>query len=375
MEASLPGPRHASLTPAANRLTMGAKSRDTEPKVMAGTSFLASFGLILKRLLVAQGIDWPEFARTLGLPSQPPPTGGQRLPSALLDRAFASALQTLPNPDFALAAAAHWHPSHLGALGYAWLSSPDLRSALNRLVRYAALLGNRSSIRLAGQDQRLTLRFDSGRGDTAVGHAMADFALSLLVSMCQHNHGPGLVPLEVTLRRPHPSQPERWQRHYACPVRFGAAEDGFSLSAAVADAALATADPELVASLDATLTRQLAALVPTEPQASDWTRRCKAALLQALTAGEPDETRIAAELALSPRSLQRRLAAEGSQFHTLVNETRHALAREYLSQPDKSLTEIAFLLGFSEPSAFSRAFRRWQGIAPSAYRQMQTDKR
>ncbi len=334
---------------------------------MAGGSFLASFGLILQRLLVAEGIDWPHFAKALGLPhptNPATPLTGRRLPSALLDRVFAAALQQLPDPALGLRAGLHWHPSHLGALGYAWLSSPTLRAALIRLERYAALLGDQGSLSLQQHERGLTVRFASGRPDGPVSHAMADLMLALLVSLCRHNYGTGLTLLGVSLRRPAPTQPEPWLQTFAAPIRFGAPDDSITLPLAAVDASLATANPTLLASLDEALARQLA-----EHRPQDWTGRCKAAVLNALAAGEPNEAAIAAELALSSRSLQRKLAAEGCRFSTLVRDTRHALACDYLQRSEHNLTEIAFLLGFSEPSAFSRAFRRWQGTSPSAYRQ------
>ena len=332
---------------------------------MADGSFLASFGLIVQRLLVAEGIDWPRFATELGLPAkQSAPIAGRRLPSALLDRVFAAALQQIPDPAFGLRASEHWHPSHLGALGYAWLSSPNLQSALDRLVRYAALLGDRSSLSLSRDNVGVTLRFVSNRPASAVSNVMADVMLTLLLSLCRHNYGPTLPVLAVKLRRPAPAEREPWLRTFASTVHFGSPEDSITLPRATVDANLATANPDLLASLDAILARQLS-----EHGTQDWTTRCKVAVLNALAAGEPDETVIASQLALSPRSLQRKLSAEGTGFSALVRHTRHTLACDYLRNEERSLTEIAFLLGFSEPSAFSRAFKRWQGQSPSAFRQ------
>ena len=100
----------------------------------------------------------------------------------------------------------------------------------------------------------------------------------------------------------------------------------------------------------------------------DLPTRCKAYLLGHLTSGVPTEAEVARELSLSRRSLQRRLSEFGLSFKAVVDATRHELALRYLDDPDKRVTEITFLLGFSEQSAFSRAFRRWQSQSPSAYR-------
>ena len=111
------------------------------------------------------------------------------------------------------------------------------------------------------------------------------------------------------------------------------------------------------------LTGQLAELTR-----DDLVTRCKAHLLEHLTSGEPTERGLAEAVGLSRRTLQRRLAEHGITYKRLVDETREALARRYLENPQRSLTEITFLLGFSEQSAFTRAFRRWHGESPSDYR-------
>jgi AraC-like DNA-binding protein len=100
----------------------------------------------------------------------------------------------------------------------------------------------------------------------------------------------------------------------------------------------------------------------------DLISRSTALVLRELTSGPPTAAWVATELALSQRSFQRRLSELGLTYQELLDQTRHDLARRYLDDPSKSVTEITFLLGFSEQSAFTRAFKRWSGIAPTAYR-------
>ena len=102
----------------------------------------------------------------------------------------------------------------------------------------------------------------------------------------------------------------------------------------------------------------------------DIVSRCKAYLLRELTSGLPTAHQVASALGLSQRSLQRKLNELGLTYQNVLDETRHELARRYLDDPGKSVTEITFLLGFSEQSAFTRAFRRWSGMAPTSYRYM-----
>jgi AraC-like DNA-binding protein len=118
-----------------------------------------------------------------------------------------------------------------------------------------------------------------------------------------------------------------------------------------------------------TLRRHADLVLATHPAGGDsMADRVRAELLQLATVGLPSIDDIARRLATSPRSLQRRLRDEGVTFADLVRRTREDLARRYLKDPGLTVTEVAYLLGFSEASAFSRAFRAWTGRTPGEFR-------
>ncbi|WP_319240145.1 AraC family transcriptional regulator [uncultured Propionivibrio sp.] len=327
-------------------------------------STLATLWQIILRLIEKQGLDAEQFSRELGISAEVLRDPTARLPSRLTDRAFAKAEAVLANPAFALRAAECWHPSNLGIIGFAWLSSRTLHTGLKRMERFSRILGSRFSYRCAMEERGLRFVYDHGRGDWDVGHAMTDFSLSILVDMCRTNIGHRLEPLEVTLRRPQPADTSPWRVFFGCKVRFGADEDSFLLDGETANAPLPTVNVPLANTFDAILTEQLATVFN-----DDIVSRCKAFLLRELTSGEPSAAALALALCMSQRSLQRRLAALGLTFQGILDETRHELARRYLDDSSKSVTEITFLLGFSEQSAFTRAFRRWSGMSPTGYRE------
>lgn len=325
-------------------------------------TFLARFGLTGLRLLAQQGHDVEAFGRALGLPSPTP----ERLPSRTLDAAMAQALAWTQNPDFGLHAGGCWHPSDLGALGYAWLSSDSLRTGLQRLARYMAVLGERMHARCEDAPTGVQFVYDHGRGDTPVGHALARFELSVLMAMVRLNLGPGARPAEVRLRAPKPAAWQPYEAVFDAPVRFGSAHDAMVFPQALADQPLDTAQRALAQVFDEHLARELAGLAR-----DDVAARCRAWLLSALTSGTPSEAALARAMGLSGRSLHRRLHAQGTSYRQLLVDTRFALAQRYLSDPARSVTEVTYLLGFSEHSAFTRAFRRWSGESPSAFRARQ----
>jgi AraC-like DNA-binding protein len=239
-----------------------------------------------------------------------------------------------------------------------------LRTGLQRVARYWRLLGERSSVRLVDAPDGLTLAFDSGREDPVVAPLTATFTVTLLVAMCRTNYGDALRPAEVAFEQPAPASADAFRLHFGCPVRFGAAEDGFTLARADADHALPTANRQIAATLDAIMTQQLAQLDRTDVVA-----RCKSALLEQLASGELSEGEMASQLHMSRRTLQRKLADAETTYQRLVDDTRRDLALRYLEDPRRSITDVTFMLGFSQQSAFTRAFRRWTGLAPSQYRE------
>ena len=331
---------------------------------MASETFLATFGLIGLRLLELHGIDPQRFAQQIGIGSTDVPSPKTRLAADLGDHAFERAAQLIPDPAFALRAAECWHPAHLGTLGFAWLSSGSLRTALKRLERYSKILGQKASCRCTDIPDGLRFVVDHGRGDRPVGPVLADFALSLFVGMCRANFGPSLMLDTVTLRRLPPADPAPYEKFFGTSVSFGADEDGFTLPHYVADRPLPTSNHELATTFDAILTKQLADL-----DNSALADRCRAYLLTEMTSGDPSEEDLAKSMGMSRRTLQRKLGELGMAYKGVLEKTRYELALRYLDDPAKSVTDITFLLGFSEQSAFTRAFKRWSGQAPTHYRE------
>ena len=329
---------------------------------MTQESFLATSGLIVIRLVELHGIDPQGFMQQVGIDPALLRDPRGRVPSQITDKAFAKATALIADPAFALRAAECWHPSNLGSLGYAWLSSGTLRTGLKRLERFGRILG-KVAYRCVDEPEALRFIFDHHRDDAPSAHAIADFGMSIIVDMCRKNFGAELSPLAVHLRRPLPMNPEPWRDFYHCPIYFGADEDSFVLPRRMVETPLASANHEIAATFDAILAEQLAALIDT-----DVVSRCKAHLLQQLTSGEPSEQELASALGMSLRTLQRKLGALGQTYKGVLDATRYDLALRYLDDPERSVTDITFLLGFSEQSAFARAFKRWSGKAPTAYR-------
>jgi AraC-like DNA-binding protein len=325
---------------------------------------LATIGQIVKKMFELHGLDAQALLGEQGITLDAIRDPNARIPARAWDGLARRTLTLIGDPAFGLRAAHCWHPSNLGALGYAWLSSSTLRTGLQRVVRYWRLLGEKTAAHLEDNHGGLTTVFESGRADPVVGAITADFTMSLLVSMCRMNYGDALRPVAVSLKRPRSDGWQVYRGHYGCPVHFAAAEDSFTLARGDADRTLPSSNREIAATLDHTLARQLARLDRTNVVA-----RCRASLLEQFSSGKLSEEDMAQQLNMSRRTLQRKLADVETTYQQLVDETRHDLALGYIEDPRNSITDITFMLGFSQQSAFTRAFRRWTGHAPSEYRQ------
>jgi AraC-like DNA-binding protein len=288
------------------------------------------------------------------------PGGRYRLDS--IDNLWRKASKIIADPCFGLKAAELWHPSNFSALGYAMLASNTLRTAFERMDRYHRVLSDERPITLDETEEglNLTLVFSHEKRDIP---ARNDAALAIIMSMCRLNYLEDLAPVSVTLTHPKPSCSARFYEYFRSPVVFEAPANSLTLPIEAVDKNLPGSNPQLAELNDQVMIEYLAQLGQ-----DHITEKVKAVIIDQLPSGKVTDETVARTLYMSSRKLQRQLRSDDTTFTTLLTEIRQDLAQRYLREQDISLTEIAFLLGFSESSAFSRAFKRWMGVTPSEYR-------
>lgn len=285
-----------------------------------------------------------------------------RLPCERVEQLWERAARLVDDPDFGLQAARLLHPSHLGALGYAWLASPTLRAALERLCRYLKMLTEAREIRVSDAGGRVAI--ETRLEPAARGlPERADIAMTVLMTMCRWNCGPDLRPLAVRFRHPRPSDASGFDALFGVAVVFGADRNEIVLATGDVDRPLPSGNPHLARINDAYLVDYLERL-----ERGDLTSLVKRAIAERLSGGAVRIVTVAEALNLSVRTLQRRLESSGTSFGDLIDETRREMAERGLRDSGTTLTEIAFRTGFSSQSAFTGAVRRWTGMAPGAYR-------
>jgi len=321
-------------------------------------------GHVIWRWLELHKLDAEQLFRRHGLSKQDLQSHSQRVPSDKWEAIASNAMEELDDICAGLSAGRCWHPSDLGALGYAWLASSTLRTAFQRMARYMKVVGERGSLDIRDTGTQFRVSLLQRRSDARLRETIADFAMSLMFDMARKNFGSSLNAVEITLQRNRPDCAKHYIDFFGCTdVQFSAAEDSFSISSTDIDIALPTANKQLAGIHDQILMQQLATL-----DKGDIIARCQSIILENLTNGSVSTDRIARELHMSPRTLTRRLESQGTQLQKLIDETRRGLAQRYFSDPENSLSDVAFLLGFAQQSSLTRASNRWFGMSPKMYR-------
>ncbi|MEO1082144.1 MAG: AraC family transcriptional regulator ligand-binding domain-containing protein [Pseudomonadota bacterium] len=251
-----------------------------------------------------------------------------------------------------------------GAFGLAWKTADNLRGSYLRAERYGKTLTNVSTYTLRQEGDRWY--FDLHRtGERHLGLRVSnEQTIAAITSISREVSEKAFNPVAVHFKHRGPQDVEAHRDYFQCPVRFGADRDAIEVSAEALAVRNTLGDATLAGFFENRLAREVEALA----SGGDLARRTKLLISRSLSQGLPPISDVASELALSPRSLQRKLAGEGFSFQKLVDDARRELAEDLLSKSAYSLAEVAFLTGFSEQSAFTRAFKRWAGQTPRSFR-------
>lgn len=270
-------------------------------------------------------------------------------------------VQHEPAPELAIGARVQ--PCHVGVLGYLVLAADTLGEAMIAYQRYEKLFYGVALAEVVGLGDQVELRW--AKETAELGQEGDGVAIAALITFLR-NQIPN-PPSPTLVSFVHPLTAERraaYEEFFGCPVRDNDSHIRVRFPLSYLTIRMPHADPGLKALLD----RQADALLQAIPDSDDFDRALQQVLLRLLAEGEPTLERAAKSLHLAPRTLQRRLAKHGLGWQQWLDRNREQLARQYLQDPGLGLSDIALLLGFSEQSAFNRAFKRWVGVSPGRYR-------
>lgn len=266
---------------------------------------------------------------------------------------------------FGLHAALTMEPGEFDVMDYAIRTSSTLRQAFGNARRYNRLLHDVAEFELT--DDGKIARFDHYfRNDPngANWHA-ADFTLASVYAIGIGITGQQWVPKRVCFQHAEPAEIAPYKKVFPCLLEFNCERNCLIFDSAVLDFPVIGSDP----ALNTVLTRHADELLSKLPESDDVVDQVRTELANCLKHGDPTIEQIAENLHITPRTLQRRLKESGTTYKVLVDVMRKGLAARYLRESKFGVSEIAYLLGYSEPSAFHRAFQRWFSRSPGSFRE------
>ncbi|MEN5152529.1 AraC family transcriptional regulator [Pseudomonas orientalis] len=323
----------------------------------------ASWAMGIVKALEMDGLDCRALFKQLGLDYADLSNPDARFAQDAMTRLWQRAVELSGNPAIGLNMGKVARPASFHVAGYALMSSNTLADGFRRLVRYQRIIAESAdlSFRLLPEGYALILTVHGDHLPPTRQSAEASLASAL--ALCGWLTGRTLQPHKVMLQGDQPVDLAPYKEVFHAPLEFNAPYDALIFEQADMDAPLPTANEAMAQLHDRFAGEYLARF-----SESRVTHKARQVLCRLLPQGEPKREVVAQTLHLSQRTLQRRLQEEGTSFQALLDDTRRELAEQYLAQPSMTLLEIAYLLGFADPSNFFRAFRRWFDATPGEYR-------
>ena len=295
----------------------------------------------------------------------------------VLDVDYYNLLETIaaaeaPNVGFHMRTSAAMNCADFGAVGLAWKSAPTLRRSFQRLDRYARIYNKTSTFRLVVKDGFSMWTHVRTEPERQGMYLSTEGTLGTYVALCRETTFAENKPHAVQFRHKEPAGSlEALEAYFRCPVTFGADIDAIILPEERLDIPNTVGDE----SIWRFLTTHIEQTLVEEDQEAALERQVVRQIANMLSEGIPSLSDIASNLGMSARTLQRRLADQGHTYQSLVDKARRQLAEKFLTDTRYSIAQVAFLTGFSEQSAFTRAFKRWAGQTPGSFRDGASENR
>ena len=329
-----------------------------EPTTLASAVFA-----LAETLREDYGIDpEPVFAK-VGIPLDPPQSPELRYPLSSIRDLWAEALAVSGDEAIGLKTGFHANPTKFYAFGYSWLASATLLGAMQRLCRYYQLLSTASvEIKLHELDDSYALTADFPEEANSPPKEGIDCGMTALLHLCDIIAEKEIRPLRIDLTCPATVHPEAYRQALRAPITFNCKLGAFYFDKELLQEQLPGASPDIAKATDKIAEQYIETLDP--HKIASLVRRL---LVSLLPSGSADQDLVANRLNRSTSTLQRQLSSEGLSYREVLESTRRSLAEDYLGEGKHSHAQIAYLLGFSDQSNFSRAFKRWTTMSPRDY--------
>ena len=334
---------------------------DARPYLMSG---------YLRGLLVylrSRGAPVEPVLEVIGLSEDELRDPDQRIPEDLQDDVFRVAEQVTGDDNVGLHAGEMTHVMHFGLMGLLAMTCNTVRELVDLHSRFQKLITTGVTVNYVKAGDELIGEV-SFAGPTPSSRHTTEYHTASHLTIARLIAGFPFSPARMDVPYPEPADCSEQQRVFGCPVRYASDHLLFYFPLFLLDAPLVGGDSSSRAGLELEAHRRLGALASPLSDGSPEIARLKEIIAQGLREGPPSVDEAAVALGMSTRQLQRRLEARGSTYREVLDLTRRELADRYMQDESLSQTDVAFLLGFADQSAFHRAFRRWFETTPGEYR-------
>jgi AraC-like DNA-binding protein len=256
-----------------------------------------------------------------------------------------------------------FHPKNIGPLAYVALNSPTIGTGIQNVERYLHVYDSSAKWFFTAEGNRGYIRYTLADVGIEPLRQSNEHGMTLVVNTLRMMVGSQWAPQEVQFAHEAPEQTSEHHRIFRAPVMFGCETNALVIELDFTEREVPAADQQLYQIMKQYLDQVLSEM----PREDGILSSIRKAIAESMRDGDPKLARVAKKMAMGPRTLQRRLKEYGFDFKKLVEDTRQRFAVSYLKDRKNSLTEVAFLLGYSELSAFNRAFKRWTRSTPLDY--------
>lgn len=310
------------------------------------------------------GIDTRALLQAVGLERSTLEDPDARLPLEQVRALWARAHELSRDPDLALHAAEQLPFGAYRVIDFLAAHAPTIGSGVAQISAYFPLINSAVRLPIIVGKQEVTLGIESPTAPEALTRPYVEYTFAAILLRTRIAWGVDYLVERVELSHDAPASIAEHERIFGCPVQFQASGCRMVFDRSVWDTPRTSGDSVLFSVLE----EYASLLLETPPRPVGLVDEVRRAIAAELRGGDPSVQRVAKRLGMSPRTLQRRLLHKELKYSQILDEMREGAARAYLSQPDISVSETAYLLGFSELSSFNRAFKRWLGCSPRHYR-------
>ncbi len=324
---------------------------------------LSAWIFAIVRALEDAHVDYAQLLQNIGMAPDKVGDLDYRYSQEQVTSLWIAAVEATGDSNFGLKVARHIRPSTFHVVGYAMSCSSTLKRAAERFAHSARLISDAAAVSFTPAGDNYLLKVDLNTGGRQPIYQTIDTIVAGFLMLCEWIQSAAVVPIEVKFRHRKPADDRDYHDIFRCKIRFGQKENSILFRGSDLEKPVPSANEELAMLLDEMAARHLAYRFT-----SRFSLKVRNALVGQLPNGEPSKNETARLLGMTERTLLRRLRDENTTFQELLDRLREKLAFDYLRRDDLTMEKIAYLLGFSSSSAFSRAFVRWTGQRPSDWR-------